>query len=183
MGLIDAIAGMFRKPAPVTAAPIPAAASNPAPPIDWLVLCLPLTKASESCRLEAYPDPASGGDPWTIGWGATGPSIVPGAVWTQLQADADLSSRLCVIGRQIDSYATVSLSAQQKAALADLIYNIGIGNFESSTLLRKLNAGDFAGAAEQFLVWNIAAGKVRAGLVTRRARNRSLFLTGTWSKS
>lgn len=179
MGLIDSIAAMFHKPA-IVVAPV-APVSPPAPPsVDWLTLCLPLTKASESCQLETYPDPATGGEPWTIGWGATGPSIVPGVKWTQQQADGDLASRLGVIGRQIDSYVLVLLTPQQKAALADFIYNVGAGSFWSSTLLRKLNANDFAGAAEQFLVWNMANGKVMAGLVTRRTRERSLFLTGEW---
>lgn len=180
MGLIDTIVALFRKPVAATPAPILVAVPNPAPPIGWPVLCLPLTKASESCQLTTYADPATGGEPWTVGWGATGPSIVPGVVWSQLQADADLSTRLGVIGRQIDSYVLVPLAPQQKAALADFIYNVGVGNFASSTLLRTLNAGDYAGAAEQFLAWNKAAGKVLAGLVTRRARERSLFLTGEW---
>lgn len=185
MGLLDILAGLFKAPprqtTPSTAIPVRPVQMPPASTLaGWLDLCVPLTQISESCVLDAYPDPGSGGDPWTIGWGATGPAISHGVVWTQEQADADLASRLTAIGRQIDSRVHSALSAQQKAALGDFIYNVGVGAFESSTLLRLLNAGNYQGAADQFLVWNKGSGKVLPGLVTRCERRRSLFLTGGW---
>ncbi|MDE1138212.1 MAG: lysozyme [Paraburkholderia tropica] len=185
----------------------------PASEPTWLDLCRPLTQFSENCYLTAYPDPASplakalqargiwqkvlggmpipadevlrnlSGAPWTCGWGQTGPDVKQGTVWTQAQADTRLEQTLAHCGDDIDFAVKVSLAAREKAALADLRYNIGVGAFGSSTLLKLLNAGDRAGAAAQFAVWNKAGGVVLAGLVARRARERDLFLTGAWSKS
>jgi len=67
------------------------------------------------------------------------------------------------------------LSDDQTAALADFIYNLGAGNFRSSTLLRKLNAGDYAGAAAEFDKWDYAGGKELAGLLRRREAETTLF--------
>jgi lysozyme len=131
--------------------------------------------------LAAYPDPATGGAPWTIGWGATGTGIVPGTVWTQAQADARLESDLRDRGRTVDRLVVVPLTDAQKAALVDFVYNVGAGNFLGSTLLRRLNARTYALAAAEFPKWNMAAGKVVGGLVRRRAAEQSLFNTGTWS--
>ncbi|HFT8008540.1 TPA: lysozyme [Burkholderia cenocepacia] len=148
---------------------------------DWLSLCRPLTETSESCRLTAYPDPASGGAPWTIGWGATGAGITQGTVWTQEQADSRLTLDLNARADIVDRYVKVLLTPAKKAALVDFVFNVGEGNFASSTLLKKLSAGDYQGAADEFPKWNLASGKVMPGLVTRRARERDLFLTGKWS--
>jgi len=76
----------------------------------------------------------------------------------------------------IDKYVTVPLSANQYDALASFIYNLGEGNFKSSTLLKKLNAGDYQGAADQLLRWNKQGTKVLTGLTTRRTAERKLFL-------
>ena len=130
----------------------------------------------EGCRLKAYPDPATGGDPWTIGYGCTGPAIVPGLVWTQAQANAALDRELAKFGAGVDAAVIGHLEPHEMAALVSLAYNIGLGNFRKSTLLRLLNAGDRKGAAEQFLKWNRAAGKVMRGLTTRRVAERALFL-------
>lgn len=148
---------------------------------DWLGLCRPLTEASESCRLNAYPDPASGGAPWTIGWGATGAGIVEGTVWTKDHADSRLTLDLNARADIVDRLVKVVLTPAKKAALVDFVYNLGEGNFESSTLLKRLNAGDYQAAADEFPKWNLAHGNVMPGLVRRRARERDLFLTGKWS--
>lgn len=195
MSWLDTFLGLFKR-APAVAVPAPVSPSNPVsavtPPLEatvatpavaspaWYPLCERLTKESESCRLTAYPDPASGGDPWTIGWGATGAGIEKGTVWTQSRADARLTADLMRFAAAVDSLVKVPLSPQQKAALVDFTFNLGSGNLQTSTLLKLLNAGDYAGAADQFARWNLAAGKVIPGLVTRRARERSLFLTGAW---
>jgi lysozyme len=80
----------------------------------------------------------------------------------------------------IKRYLKVKLTSNQFSAIVSLVYNIGIGNFSTSTLLRLLNKGNFSGAADQFLVWNKARvnGKLKVlnGLTKRRAEERALFL-------
>lgn len=145
----------------------------------WLDYCLPLVKASEGCRLTAYPDPGTGGAPWTIGYGCTGPGIVEGTCWTQAQAEQALRDRLLnEFNPAVTAAVRVRLTPRMRAALNSLAYNIGASAFARSTLVRLLNAGDYAGAADQFGVWKRAGGKVMPGLVTRRARERELFLQG-----
>ena len=136
---------------------------------------LTLIKRWEQCRLNAFiPIP---GDPPTIGWGATGPTIKMGDVWTQEEADSDLANRCAVLASQIHSGLTQSITDNQFGAMLSLAYNIGIGNFLSSTLLRKFNAEDVQGAADQFLVWKMAHGQVVQGLLNRREDERNVFLT------
>jgi lysozyme len=126
--------------------------------------------------LDAYPDPGTGGDPWTIGWGSTGPDIHKGTVWTQAQADQrfkdDLYAFAAKVAGLVDGAAT---SQNEFDALCSLAYNIGLGNLASSTLLRLHKAGDKAGAAEQFARWDKAAGRVMAGLTRRRAAEADLY--------
>lgn len=142
---------------------------------DWIDIARDFLTKWEGCRLTAYPDPATGGDPWTVGYGATGPDIEPGTVWTQEQADADLQDRLAAINRTVSQAVRVRLSPSQRAALVSLIYNIGRSAFLQSTLLKLLNAGDYEGAREQFARWNKAGGRVMAGLTNRRAAEADLF--------
>lgn len=139
----------------------------------WLDITLPLVKGFESRRLNAYQDSVG---VWTIGYGATGPGIVRGAVWTCEKAEADLSARLAKLGSQVGACVTRTLTDNQKAALVSFAYNVGINALRSSTLLKKLNTGDFDGAADEFLRWNKAGGKVLAGLTNRRAQERKVFL-------
>ena len=70
------------------------------------------------------------------------------------------------------------MTDEEEGALVDLVFNIGAGNFQHSTLLRLLNAGDYAGASEQFQRWNRANGNVLAGLTKRRAAEAALFNSG-----
>ena len=124
----------------------------------------------------AYPDPGTGGAPWTIGWGTTGPDIKKGLVWTQKQCDDRFAKDLADFARQVDETIGGAATTQhQFDAMVSLAYNIGLGNFSKSTLLRKHKAGDPAGAAAQFAVWNKAAGKVMAGLTRRRAAEAALY--------
>lgn len=143
----------------------------------------------EQCRLKAYPDPGSrDGKPWTIGWGSTGPDIGPGTVWTQAQADARFAAQLASFERDVTSLVKVPLEQCEFDALVSFAYNVGSDidadtiaeGLGDSTLLRKLNVGDKAGAAEQFLVWNKNDGKVMLGLKRRRAAERALFLGQDW---
>lgn len=136
-----------------------------------------LTRRHEGCKLQAYPDPATGGAPWTIGWGSTGPGIVKGVVWTQAQADARHAEDLAKFMRGVSAALTRKATANQLGAMTSLAYNIGLANFQKSTLLRLFNAGDTAGAAAQFPRWNKAEGKVMKGLVTRRADEQRVFMS------
>jgi len=138
-------------------------------------------KHFESCSLSAYPDPATGGAPWTIGWGHTGPEVIPGLVWTQAKADAQLLADLAERELAVSCSVTKTVNQGQFDALVDFVYNLGAGNFEGSTLLKLVNAGDMSGAAAQFARWNRAAGKPMRGLTRRRAAEAALFAgkTGT----
>lgn len=132
----------------------------------------------EGCRLTAYPDPASGGEPWTIGWGHTGPEVHEGLIWTQEQADAQLVKDKARAQAIIDNLVKYNLTANEDLAVRDFIFNLGAGAFQGSTLLRMLNSGDYAGAAGQFERWDHAAGRVVAGLLRRRAAEAALFREG-----
>jgi lysozyme len=211
------------EPPPTAIAPAPTAA----PVAGWLEICRPLTQHFERCYLIAYPDPMSplgkalqargvwfkvlagaampddaalrslSASPWTCGWGSTGIDVVEGTTWAQSYADSRLDAGLNSAAATLDAAVKVSLSAAQKAALVDLIYNVGAGraahgsdpgrdgivvlaNGKPSTLLTKLNAGDYAGCAAQILVWNRAGGQVSSGLEVRRSADHTLFLTGAW---
>lgn len=134
-----------------------------------------IIKRWESCRLIAFkPIPT---DSWTIGWGATGPGITEGLVWDQEQADADLDNRCARLASQLRPIIKWAVTDNQFGACLSLAYNIGYGAFSNSTLLKKLNAGDIAGAADQFLAWNKSAGQFLQGLLNRRKDERNLFLT------
>lgn len=139
-----------------------------------------LIKNCEGCSLQAYPDPATKGDPWTIGWGCTGRStmfgpIHEGTVWTQEQCDAELEHRLYAISKVIES-ACPNANANQLAAMASLAWNIGTHAFLESEVCKKMAAGDVQGAASAFLNWTHAGGKIMDGLVNRRKAERAVFL-------
>lgn len=149
---------------------------------------------SEALRLEAYPDPASplarakragkptaglSGAPWTIGWGDTGPDVVEGLVITREEADRRFARRMAKeFLPAIRELVRVELNQSQFDALASFVYNVGIGNFEDSTLLRLINSGDMEGAAGQFKRWNKAGGLVMKGLDRRRYAEAYVFVGG-----
>lgn len=136
---------------------------------------LVIIKRWEQCKLRAYkPLPT---DKWTIGWGATGPNIVEGTVWTQEQADADLANRIILLANQLALVIKVPVNDNQFGAMLSLTYNIGITAFTHSTLLKLLNQGDTQGASQQFLVWNKSGGKYVQGLMNRREDEQNLFNT------
>lgn len=134
----------------------------------------------EGVRLKAYPDPATGGEPWTIGIGHTSaagpPKVTKGMTITAAECDEILSWDLATFEAAVSKAVTAPVNQYQFDALVSLAFNIGAGAFAKSTLVKKLNARDYGGAADQFLVWNKAAGKVMKGLVTRREAERALFL-------
>lgn len=133
---------------------------------------LGLVKSFEGCKLSAYLCPA--GVP-TIGYGRT-TGVKLGQRITQAQADAWLLQEYDEFERKVRALVRVPLTANQLGALVSFAYNVGTGALASSTLLRLLNGGDYAGAAAQFARWTKAGGRTLAGLVRRRKAEADLFV-------
>lgn len=133
-----------------------------------------LIKTFEGCKLEAYRDLAG---VWTIGYGHTGPSVREGLKWTQERADNQLEADIAVRAHAVSAACKTDPNDNQLAAMVSLAYNIGLGAFKRSSVLRLHNAGKFAEAAAAFSMWNKAGGQVRAGLTRRRAAETALYLT------
>ena len=140
-----------------------------------------LIKSFEGFRANAYPDPKSGGDPWTVGYGTTKfPSARPvkkGDYVTPAQAEMYLREDVKKFANSVDALVTVPLKQCQYDALVSFVYNLGATNFRTSTLLKKLNAKDYKGAADEFLRWVSPGSSVEAGLRRRRTAERDLFLS------
>lgn len=122
------------------------------------------------------------GDPWTVGYGQTGQGIRFGTKWTEQQARDALMRECSQRWVAIQKLVTAPLAIPQAVALVSFVYNLGEAAFASSTLRRKINAGDYTGAADEFCKWTKAGGRELPGLVTRRAAERALFesvLSGT----
>lgn len=133
-----------------------------------------LIKAFEGVRLTAYPDPATGGEPWTIGFGHTG-GVRPGQTITAERAEEVLREDLHQFEAAVNELVKVRLCQHQFDALVALVFNIGPQAFSDSTLLRLLNFGMYDDAALQFQRWTRSGGKVMAGLARRRMAERKLF--------
>lgn len=140
-----------------------------------------LIKRFEGCAkqrrdglVEAYPDPGTGGAPWTIGWGATGPGIERGTVWTQAQCDerlaADLKRYAADVARALGD---APVSQAQFDALVSFHYNTGA--IARATLTKLHKAGNFLEARREFGKWVNAGGRVLPGLVKRRAAEAALY--------
>lgn len=135
--------------------------------------CAKAVKGSR--RFKAYVDPVG---VLTIGWGhtnATGRAFTAESVWTQAECDAALREDMVKFESAVRGLVTVALEQCQFDALVSFAYNCGAGNLKSSTLLRKVNRRDFAGAAREFAKWNKAGGRVLKGLTRRRAAEATLF--------
>jgi lysozyme len=146
-----------------------------------------LIKRFEGCAkqrhdgsIEAYPDPGTGAEPWTIGWGATGADHVhggrigPGTIWTQQQCDERLARDLVRYARDVArALGSAPTTQGQFDAMVSFHYNTGA--IARATLTKRHVAGDFAGAAAEFARWNKAGGKVLRGLVRRRAAEAELY--------
>jgi len=140
----------------------------------WLAeLGLDLLKSFEQCRLSAYRD--SAGIP-TIGWGHTD-AVRMTDTCSQDQADHWLVMDVQAAVNACDANAPKNLTQNQFDALVVFTFNVGVGAEAHSTLLAKLNAGDMAGAADEFLKWDHAGGVVVPGLTRRRQAERALFLS------
>jgi lysozyme len=133
---------------------------------------LDLIKEFEGLKLRAYLCPAK---VWTIGYGSTGPHVTPGKVITEKQAEELLKDDLDRFEKAVTRLVTVPLRQNQYDALVSFAFNCGIGNLESSTLLKRVNARLFDNAVTEFAKWNKGGGKVLAGLTRRRAAEAALF--------
>lgn len=127
------------------------------------------------CR--AYPDPGSGEKPWTIGWGSTGPDIGPDTVWDRDTADTRLNHELAGFASAVVKLSPRLLREPDRrlAAIISFAYNCGTGNYRVSTLKKRVDAGDWAGAQEEIVKWNKAAGRVLNGLTRRRKAEAALL--------
>ncbi len=140
-----------------------------------------LIKEFEGCarlradgRFEAYPDPGSGGDPWTIGWGATGKGIARGTIWTQAECDARLERDLVRFSRDVArALGQTPTTQNQFDALVSFHYNTGaIGRATLTTLHKQ---GNFELAGYEFSKWVHAGGRRLNGLIRRRAAEAALY--------
>jgi len=182
--------------APVAAAepadaPAVAPAASPSLPAARTVgpAGIALIKRFEGCArlrtdglVAAYPDPGTGADPWTIGWGATGRDSVhggrigPQTVWTQAQCDERLAQDLRRYAADVArALGDAPVTQPQFDALVSLHYNTGA--IARATLTRLHIAGDYHGAAQEFARWNRAGGRVLKGLVRRRAAEAELYVS------
>ena len=144
---------------------------------------LALIKRFEGCARKrsagtfaAYPDPGSGGDPWTIGWGATGKGIVRGTVWSQAECDARLERDLVRFAREVArTLGAAPTTSAQFDALVSFHYNTGA--IAKATLTKLHCAGRYAEAAQEFGRWVNAGGKRLPGLVRRRSAEAAVYLS------
>lgn len=134
---------------------------------------LRLLKQFEGCKLTSYKDV---GGVWTIGYGHT-KTARPDMTITQEQADSLLKEEVAVFADAVEKAVKVPLTDNQFAALVVFTYNVGQGAFRQSTLLRKLNEGDYSAVPPQLMRWNKVQGKEVRGLTNRRAAEVKLWNT------
>jgi lysozyme len=135
---------------------------------------LRLVAGFEGLRTHAYPDAATP-PVWTIGYGHT--PARPGQTMTKARALQVLKADLRTAESAVNRLVHVPINQHRFDALVSLVFNIGTGAFAKSTLLRKLNHGDYKGASAQFMAWNKAGNGPLPGLTRRRAIERALFDT------
>lgn len=133
---------------------------------------LKIIKESEGLRLEAY----NLGGQWLIGYGHSRTARA-GMTITEAEAERLLREDVRASEDAVKSMVNVSMNENQFSAMVSLAYNLGSGGFSRSTVLERINKGDYAGAADSFLNHNRAGGKVNEHLTHRREKERALFLT------
>lgn len=129
----------------------------------------------EGVRYQAYRDVVG---VWTVCYGRAGKDIMLGKTYTEAECKGLLNKDLATVAKQINPYIKVDIPETTRGALYSFVYNVGAGNFKTSTLLRKINQGDIKGACEQLRRWTYAGGKEWKGLVTRREIEREVCLWG-----
>ncbi len=132
-----------------------------------------LIKSFEGFSHRAYKCPAG---VWTVGYGSTGPHVKSNTLVTTAEATELLKKDLEKFEKCINGAVKVGLLQCQFDALVSFVYNVGPGSFLTSTLLKYLNQGNMLEASNQFLRWTLAGGKRLPGLLTRRTKERALFL-------
>lgn len=137
-------------------------------------IAMPFTAHHEGLRLKAYLDPV--GIP-TICYGET-KGVELGQNKTKEECDALFEARLGYFAYRVDLLVEPKMHPRTHAALTSFAYNVGVGAFSRSTLLKKLNAGDFVGACSELTRWVYAGGKKFNGLVKRREAEKELCLSG-----
>lgn len=140
---------------------------------------LALVKRWEGLRLEAYLDSAA---VWTIGYGHTG-EVRPGQTITEAEAERLLRADLATAEAAVVRLVTVPLTDGQFGALVSFVFNVGQGAFAGSTLLRRLNAGEYDAVPGELARWNRAGGRVLQGLANRRAAEAGLWARGAFVSS
>lgn len=131
-----------------------------------------LIKHFEGCRLKAYRDIIG---VWTIGYGHTGLDVSPNLVINQEQAESLLKKDLVNFEENLSKMITTELNQNQFDAIMDFTYNVGLGNFQRSTLCKKINERNFKAATDQFERWSRAGGNVIPNLIKRRTKEKELF--------
>ena len=137
---------------------------------------LALIKKFEGCRLESYRCSAN---VLTIGYGHTG-GVLETDVITQDDADKLLEEDIAKFEKYVNDNVTVELNQSQFDALVAWTFNLGIGNLRQSTMLRKLNEGDYQSVPSEMNRWNKAGGKTLDGLIRRRKAEGLLFESKEW---
>ena len=130
----------------------------------------------EGLRLRAYPDPGTGSDPWTIGYGHTGPDVRPGMSITREEADTLLSRDLEKHEREVRRLCK-GARTPQSAFDALVSFDFNTGALHRSTLLRCHRKGWHNQAAREFHRWVYAGGRVLRGLQRRRAAEAALYVS------
>lgn len=135
----------------------------------------------EGLRTTAYPDPATGGAPWTICWGHTGPEVYRGLTVSRAQCEQWYWEDVAEAESYLRRYIRVPVRQGAWDAYVSFVFNVGPENFRTSTMLRKLNAGDWRGSCNQFPRWVYANRMRMEGLAVRRySEQRQCLLEGTY---
>ncbi len=138
-----------------------------------IAAALVLIPAYEGVRYEPYPDV---GDVLTVCYGHTGSDIQPGKIYTDAECKVLLHDDLSKVRRAVDPMIKVSIDSNTRAAIYSFVYNVGPGAFSRSTMLRKLNTGDIAGACDEMKRWTFAGGKKWQGLINRGETENAVCL-------
>lgn len=136
-----------------------------------LAILYSLIRRFEGCQLKPYLCPAG---VWTCGWGSTGPDVFPGRTWTQEYADARLAKDAVRFALGAAALCPRLVGAGLNA-VADFAYNLGLARLKTSTLRRKLNAGEFEDAKDELRKWVNGGGRKLPGLVIRREAEAALL--------